>query len=148
MTVITNSLCTVLILFRIVRISGIRSSLKSYRGLMEILVESAIMYTAVFIVLLVMYEREFHARGNAVMAGYGYPLMMSVSVTVSTMLLCLETELTWARASLLPLSSLVLWRGTRICGVIHAGPSHSLLCDSQVRRTMRNILIWSWREKT
>ncbi|KAF8905887.1 hypothetical protein CPB85DRAFT_1437159 [Mucidula mucida] len=81
MTVITNSLCTVLILFRIVRISGIRSSLKSYRGLMEILVESAIMYTAVFIVLLVMYEREFYAHSNAPMVGYGYPLMMSVSVT-------------------------------------------------------------------
>ncbi|KAF9026921.1 hypothetical protein BDZ89DRAFT_952549, partial [Hymenopellis radicata] len=82
MTVATNNLCTIVILFRIVRISGVSASLKTYRGIFEILVESAAMYSVIYIALLVVYAYEYYGD-VAVMQAYSYPQAMSVSITVS-----------------------------------------------------------------
>lgn len=49
-TVITNIFCTTAIICRIVVASGWRKSLKTYRGLIEILVESSFLYTAIYMI--------------------------------------------------------------------------------------------------
>ncbi len=82
MTVATNSLCTLLILFRIVRVSGIGASLKTYRGIIEILLESAAMYAIIYIALLVVYAYEFYYISVTVMTAYIYPMVISDSITV------------------------------------------------------------------
>ncbi|KAF9015894.1 hypothetical protein BDZ89DRAFT_1076084, partial [Hymenopellis radicata] len=81
MTVVTNSLCTLLILFRVVCVGGVRASLKTYRGMIEILVESAFMYALVYSALLVVYAYEFYSPYVFVMAVYSYPQVLSWSVT-------------------------------------------------------------------
>ncbi|KAF9039622.1 hypothetical protein BDZ89DRAFT_899497, partial [Hymenopellis radicata] len=55
MTMVTNSLCTFLLLFRIVRVRGVGAGIKTYRGIIEILIESAAMYTIIYTALLVVY---------------------------------------------------------------------------------------------
>ncbi|KAF9027126.1 hypothetical protein BDZ89DRAFT_1160944 [Hymenopellis radicata] len=80
MTVATNSLCTVLILFRIVRVSGLGASLKTYRGIIEILVESAAMYAIIYIALLIVYAYQFYGVARVVTA-YSYPMAISYSIT-------------------------------------------------------------------
>lgn len=49
-TVITNIFCTIAIIYRIVAVSGWRKSLKTYWRLIEILVESSLLYTAVYVI--------------------------------------------------------------------------------------------------
>ncbi|KAF9024904.1 hypothetical protein BDZ89DRAFT_1040827 [Hymenopellis radicata] len=80
MTVATNSLCTFLLLFRCTRASGVRSGLKTSRGIIEILVESAAMYAAIYIALLIAFAYEFYTH-RQVFTAYYYPLMMSYSIT-------------------------------------------------------------------
>ncbi|KAF8999893.1 hypothetical protein BDZ89DRAFT_1170524 [Hymenopellis radicata] len=80
MTMATNSMCTILILFRIVRISGLGASLKTYRGIIEILVESAAMYAIIYIALLIAYAYQFYT-GVAVFTAEPYPEMISISIT-------------------------------------------------------------------
>lgn len=48
-TVFVNVYCTFVILFRIVRVRGLRKSLAVYRGIIEILLESAVLYTGVYL---------------------------------------------------------------------------------------------------
>ncbi|KAF8990487.1 hypothetical protein BDZ89DRAFT_1124392 [Hymenopellis radicata] len=80
MTVATNSLCTILILFRIVRVSGLGASLKTYRGIIEILVESAAMYAIIYIAVVIAYAYQFYT-GATVATAYPYPEMISISIT-------------------------------------------------------------------
>ncbi len=75
MTVATNSLCTSLLLFRCMRTSV---GLKTSRGIIEILVESAALYA---IALLVAFTYEFYMH-RPILTAYNYPLMMSYSITV------------------------------------------------------------------
>ncbi|KAF9026906.1 hypothetical protein BDZ89DRAFT_1134489 [Hymenopellis radicata] len=81
MTMVTNSLCTFLILFRIVRVRGVGAGIKTYRGIIEILIESAVMYTIIYTALLVVYAYEFYSPNVLVMTAYTYPQMISYSVT-------------------------------------------------------------------
>ncbi len=81
MTVTVNSFCTILILSRIIRVSGIRASLKTYRGIIEVLVESAVMYAIVYIALLIAYAYQFYT-GETVATVYPYHVVVSYSVTV------------------------------------------------------------------
>ncbi|KAF9038937.1 hypothetical protein BDZ89DRAFT_1061061 [Hymenopellis radicata] len=81
MTVATNSLCTILILFRIVRVSGLGASLKTYRGIIEILVESAaIDDDGRTSALLIAYAYQFYT-GAAIGTADPYPRMISYSIT-------------------------------------------------------------------
>ncbi len=82
MTLITNGLCTFLILFRIVRISGVGASFKTYRGIIEILVESAAIYSAIYIALLVTYAYASYTN-QLVLSASSYLMMISYSITVS-----------------------------------------------------------------
>ncbi|KAF9018059.1 hypothetical protein BDZ89DRAFT_1074311 [Hymenopellis radicata] len=83
MTVATNSLCTVLILFRIVRVSGLGASLKTYRGIIEILVESAAMYAIIYIALLIAYAYEFYTASITVMTAYPYPAGIAPTLIIA-----------------------------------------------------------------
>ncbi|KAF8907168.1 hypothetical protein CPB85DRAFT_844423 [Mucidula mucida] len=78
MIVVTNSLCTILILTRIVRTSD---NLKTYRGVIEIIVESAVMYSIIYIALVVVYGYEYYSPRVKVMGAYAYPLLMSYSIS-------------------------------------------------------------------
>ncbi|KAF9039591.1 hypothetical protein BDZ89DRAFT_1129212 [Hymenopellis radicata] len=80
MTVLTNSLCTFLIIFRVVRISNLGASLKTYRGIIEIVFESAVMYAIVYIVLLGCYASEFYTN-QTVMSATSYLINISYSIT-------------------------------------------------------------------
>ncbi|KAF8910247.1 hypothetical protein CPB85DRAFT_692368 [Mucidula mucida] len=80
MTVATNSLCTLLIVLRIMRVSGIGASLKTYRGIIEILVESAAMYAIVYIALLIAYAYQLY-NGAKVLTIDVYPKLVSMSIT-------------------------------------------------------------------
>ncbi|KAF8882882.1 Six-hairpin glycosidase-like protein [Mucidula mucida] len=55
-------------------ISGIGASLKTYRGIIEILVESAA-------ILLIAYAYEFYFTDNTVLTAYTYPANISYSIT-------------------------------------------------------------------
>ncbi|KAF9026914.1 hypothetical protein BDZ89DRAFT_1067247 [Hymenopellis radicata] len=81
MTVVTNSLCTFLILFRIMKVKGVGASLRTYRGIIEILVESAAMYSAIYIALLGVHAYETYSHNVAIMAIHTYPQLLSVSIT-------------------------------------------------------------------
>ncbi|KAK0192006.1 hypothetical protein F5146DRAFT_1038001 [Armillaria mellea] len=73
----TNILCTVLIVARIVYVArghrGIIGGIRTYRGVLEILVESAALYSLTFIVFMILYP----LGGN----GYMYPQALSFPVT-------------------------------------------------------------------
>ncbi len=83
MTVVTNSLCTFLILFRIMKVKGVGASLRTYRGIIEILVESAAMYSAIYIALLGVQAYETYSHTVALTAIHTYPQMLSINITVS-----------------------------------------------------------------
>ncbi|KAF9019296.1 hypothetical protein BDZ89DRAFT_322925 [Hymenopellis radicata] len=74
MPVITNTLCTSLILLRIVRVNGVRASLRTYGSIIEILVESAVIYSSVFTIVAILRVADV---GHA----FYYPLTMSYSLT-------------------------------------------------------------------
>lgn len=59
LSVATNVLCTVLIIFRILRVTGF-SGLNTYRGVIEILVESAALYSAMYIVYIIIETNAFY----------------------------------------------------------------------------------------
>ncbi len=84
MTMITNSLCTFLLLFRHMRVHGVRTTLKTCRGILEVFIESAAMYAAIYVAVLVVYTYEFYSPNVMIMTAYVYPQVISYSVTVST----------------------------------------------------------------
>ncbi|KAK0232052.1 hypothetical protein EDD85DRAFT_846278 [Armillaria nabsnona] len=73
----TNILCTALIVGRIVYVArghrGVMGGIRTYRGVLEILVESAALYSTTFVVLMILYPLE----GNE----YMYPQTLIFSVT-------------------------------------------------------------------
>lgn len=58
-TVLTNIFCTTAIVYRIVVVSGWRKSFKTYHRLMEILIESSVLYTAVYAIRIGL---QIHAQ--------------------------------------------------------------------------------------
>ncbi len=81
-TVLTNCLCTFLIIYRIVRVSGLLASLRTYRGIIEMLIESALMYSISYTAFLVAFGYEFTSPEAS--PSYSlYPAILSNSITVS-----------------------------------------------------------------
>ncbi len=74
----TNILCTALIVGRIIYVArghrGIMGGIRTYRGVLEILVESATLYSIIYVVLMILYPLE----GN----GYMYLQVLVYPVTV------------------------------------------------------------------
>ncbi len=74
----TNFLCTALIIARILYLTrrhrGIMGGIRTYRGVLEILVESAALQSIIFVVLMILYPLD----GN----GYMYPQVLVYPVTV------------------------------------------------------------------
>lgn len=54
-TVFTNVFCTVAIIYRLLTVTGFMKALKTYHGLLEILVESAILYTSIYLIQIGLY---------------------------------------------------------------------------------------------
>ncbi|KIY64976.1 hypothetical protein CYLTODRAFT_412931 [Cylindrobasidium torrendii FP15055 ss-10] len=79
MTVFTNSVCTVLIIYRIIHISG-TVALRTYRGVVEVLVESSVIYTLPYIIFLITYARSYYDANQGNMA-YIYPRALLTAVT-------------------------------------------------------------------
>ncbi|KAF9011512.1 hypothetical protein BDZ89DRAFT_1077690 [Hymenopellis radicata] len=131
MTVATNSLCTVLVLFRIVRISGLGASLKTYRGIIEILVESAAMHAIIYIALLIAYAYEYYTASITIMTAYPYPMMISYSITGIAPTLIIARVMagqsrpndSWTRPSLPHMASDVLSSTESL--QFAGGPNHS-----------------------
>ncbi|KAK0457293.1 uncharacterized protein EV420DRAFT_517592 [Desarmillaria tabescens] len=73
----TNILCTTLIVARIIHVAkmhrGVMGSIRTYRGVIGILVESAALYSTIYVVLMILYPLE----GN----GYMYPQMLVYPIT-------------------------------------------------------------------
>ncbi|KAF8990036.1 hypothetical protein BDZ89DRAFT_1087302 [Hymenopellis radicata] len=122
MTVVTNSLCTILILFRIVR---------TYRGIIEILVESAAMYAIIYIALLIAYAYEYYTASITIMTANYYPQIMSYSITGIAPTLIIARVMagqsrpndSWTRPSLPHMSSNVLSDSESL--QFAGGPNHS-----------------------
>ena len=49
-TVLTNIFCTTAIVYRPIRVSGWRKAAKTYHRIVEILIESSILYTAIYVI--------------------------------------------------------------------------------------------------
>ncbi|KAF8992656.1 hypothetical protein BDZ89DRAFT_1086115 [Hymenopellis radicata] len=130
MTMTTNSMCTVLILFRIVRVSGLGASLKTYRGIIGILVESAAMYASIYIALLIAYAYQFYT-GATVLTAYNYPVVISYSITGIAPTLIIARVMagqsrpndSWTRPSLPHMRSSVLSNTESL--QFASGPNHS-----------------------
>lgn len=80
-TVITNIFCTTSIIYQLLSIGGWRKSLRTYRGLIEILVESSILHTVVYLVRVAL---EIHAQyfAEVLDARHWYPQALGYSITV------------------------------------------------------------------
>ncbi|KAK0192008.1 hypothetical protein F5146DRAFT_487452 [Armillaria mellea] len=76
-TVVTNILCTTLIVARIVHNArgdrGIMAGIRTYRGVLEIVVESAALHSIIFVALVIFYP----IKGN----GYMYPQALMFPIT-------------------------------------------------------------------
>ncbi|KAF8904248.1 hypothetical protein CPB85DRAFT_1437918 [Mucidula mucida] len=81
MTVVTNTVCTALILYRMLRFNDAGVSIRTYRGIIELLVESAVVYSLIYITLLVVYAYEFYTPDLPFMRWYFYPQVLSWSIT-------------------------------------------------------------------
>ncbi|KAK0192011.1 hypothetical protein F5146DRAFT_1038015 [Armillaria mellea] len=73
----TNVLCTALIVGRVLYVArghrGIIGGIRTYRGIIEILVESAALYSIVFVVLMILYPLD----------GYGYMYLQMISYPIT-----------------------------------------------------------------
>ncbi|KAF9030234.1 hypothetical protein BDZ89DRAFT_1132536 [Hymenopellis radicata] len=82
----TNVLTTFLIIFRILSLGGLKSA-RTYRGLLEILVESAFLYSATYIIYLVLLLRDFHLPYWSYTSDYMYGLINAVTALAPTMII-------------------------------------------------------------
>ncbi|KAF8901088.1 hypothetical protein CPB85DRAFT_134568 [Mucidula mucida] len=78
MVVGTNTLCTVLIIGRIIFVTGWRHALQTYGGIINILVESAFIYSGAFIIYIALFDS---ADDRITAAAYSYLHAMLPSIT-------------------------------------------------------------------
>ncbi|KAK0442150.1 hypothetical protein EV421DRAFT_2019614 [Armillaria borealis] len=129
----TNILCTALIVARIVYVArghrGIMGGIRTYRGVIEILVESAALYSITFVVLMILYS----LKGN----GYLYPQALVLPVTgIAPTLIILRVALGQGRpkeSSLETQSSLHFQRsrGSTIGTVTDEGEEYTIGGDTK-----------------
>ncbi|KAF9004958.1 hypothetical protein BDZ89DRAFT_1145379 [Hymenopellis radicata] len=81
-----NIITTSLILIRILSVGGLRLA-RTYRGLVEILVESACMYSTTYVIYLAVYLQKVHATHWSSSAWYVYAFMNAVTAAAPTMII-------------------------------------------------------------
>ncbi len=120
---LTTTLYTSLVVFRMLHVNGVSTSLRTYRGIAELFVESAALYSVAHTVLLGIYAYEYYYYSPAaspVIAMYRYPKAITSAITVSRACLIPATEIsllnTLSRASRLHSSLRASWRIQIICG--------------------------------
>ena len=84
-TVFTNVFCTGAIIFRILRVTGLTKSLKTYQGILEIVIESAILYTLIYLIYigLDVYTIYFTDKWDV---RYYYPESLAHVITVPVLI--------------------------------------------------------------
>lgn len=90
LTLATNIIGTALIIIRIVRVTGVGS--RTYAGIIEILVESSLLYSFTNLVYLALYVHDIYA--SYVSDANYYPQAMLDTVTVSYLTLGIDVLLT------------------------------------------------------
>ncbi|KAF8894273.1 hypothetical protein CPB85DRAFT_1440569 [Mucidula mucida] len=85
-TAFTNILTTSLIIFRILSVGGLASA-RTYHGLLEILVESAFLYSATYIVYLVLFVENCYASHWSYTNWYVQGLLNAVTALAPTMII-------------------------------------------------------------
>ncbi|KAF9026017.1 hypothetical protein BDZ89DRAFT_1135045 [Hymenopellis radicata] len=87
MTLATNGLCTLLIVFRILRVSGPRA--RTYRGVIEILVESAALYSVSYLVYIGLLAKSafYDPDGEDLSYAYMRSLLYSITGIAPTLIL-------------------------------------------------------------
>ncbi|KAF8883596.1 hypothetical protein CPB85DRAFT_1338534 [Mucidula mucida] len=88
MIVSTNTLCTLLILGRILFLIGWRQAVKTYRGIVAIMVESALLYSGAFIIHIAMILSE-PGDGSNVSALYVDAMLPSITCLAPTLVIVL-----------------------------------------------------------
>ena len=80
-TVFTNIFCTTTITYRVVSVNGFARSFKRYRGVLEILIESAVLYTAIYVLQigLTVYTSYFTDKWDY---GFSYAQALCNIITV------------------------------------------------------------------
>ncbi len=82
MTLFTNLFCTSAIIFRIIRLTGLSRAFRTYHGIIEILSESALLYTVIYTVYIGMYIHDT-SSGAEFAQCYSYPATLLGPITVS-----------------------------------------------------------------
>ncbi|KAF9012900.1 hypothetical protein BDZ89DRAFT_1167133 [Hymenopellis radicata] len=85
-TAFTNVLTTFLIIFRILSFGGLRIAW-TYHGLLEILIESAFLFSATYILYLVLLVRDFYLPYLSSTSYYAYGLLNAVTALAPTMIM-------------------------------------------------------------
>lgn len=85
-TASTNVLTTFLIILRILSVGGLKSA-RTYRGLLEILIESAFLYTAIYSVYLALFIRDAYLPYYSITASYVYGLVNAATVSAPALVL-------------------------------------------------------------
>ncbi|KAF9047061.1 hypothetical protein BDZ89DRAFT_1058124 [Hymenopellis radicata] len=85
-TAAVNVLTTSLIILRILTIGGLKSA-RTYRGLIEILIESALLYSVVYIIYLALYVRDFYTPSLATANWYAGSFLNTVTAAAPTMII-------------------------------------------------------------
>ena len=82
-TVLTNIFCTTAIVYRPIRVSGWRKAAKTYHRIVEILIESSILYTAIYVIRIGLQIRSQYFT-NKVDERLRYAQALGYSITVYT----------------------------------------------------------------
>ncbi|KAF8917205.1 hypothetical protein CPB85DRAFT_1286486 [Mucidula mucida] len=80
MTLFTNLFCTSAIIFRIIRLTGLSRAFRTYHGIIEILSESALLYTVIYTVYIGMYIHDT-SSGAEFAQCYSYPATLLGPIT-------------------------------------------------------------------
>ena len=87
-TVITNIFCTTAIIYRIVVLSGWKTSLKTYSTLTEILIESSILYTAVNVIRMGL---EIHAQHFTEVLDERFFYAQALGYSITVCIICVSS---------------------------------------------------------
>ncbi len=90
-TASVNILTTSLIIIRIISLVGLKRT-RTYRGLIEIMVESAFLFSATYLVYLALYARDFYLPYFSSKSLYAQGMLNAVAVRQVLRIMLVETD--------------------------------------------------------
>ncbi|KAF9019344.1 hypothetical protein BDZ89DRAFT_321363 [Hymenopellis radicata] len=150
-TAATNILTTSLIIYRILSVTGLRGA-RTYRGVIEILVESAFLYSAIYVVNLAITVHDFYAPywafGNLYVAAFVNSVTAAAPTLIVGRVMAGETRLndSWLHTlPHIPTTTVQSTAGGLRFASIHAHtaatvdlPAHDNDCESQTSAALRS----------